>query len=169
MPRTLVKNIGKTADAADAGLVSANTLGKDLTTAPAYDGVVPGDSLITSLMLAAGAVVQYTTNADGTAYRFESGLQVCIRSIPGGNLTVSTATGAMFRSADQIWTFPLAFTGSPFFGGFAYRSAAASNIFAYVATQGGIATTYVDYNVVATVSIVGSNWIRRLFAIGTWK
>lgn len=156
------------ADAVSSGLLPSNTIGKNLTTAPVFDGTVPGDSLITAAMLAAGGVVQYASDGSGTCWRYEVGLQICTGTATG-NLTVNTATGSLFRSADTTWTYALAFSATPVFLGTATRSAAADNQPAYIGAQSSPGTSSASYNVVSTASNSGQGWNRRFFAIGLWK
>lgn len=159
---------GAVATASEPGVLTSNVTGKDLTTAPVYDGNVPGDDLITGAMLAAGGIVQYDSDANGTCWRYEVGLQICTGTATG-NLSVNNATGPLWRSADTTWTYALAFSATPIFLGTATRSAAADNQPAYIGAQSSPGTSSASYNVVSTATNTGQGWNRRFFAIGLWK
>ncbi len=59
-----------------------------------------------------GAVIERGSNANGEFVRFADGTQICTR-IGLSAAAVSTALGAMFRSADVGWTFPAPFALAP--------------------------------------------------------
>ena len=59
-----------------------------------------------------GAVIERGTAAAGEFVRFADGTQICTSagvSVPNA----STASGALFRSATAVWTFPRAFAVAP--------------------------------------------------------
>ncbi len=60
----------------------------------------------------AGAVMQSGSNANGRWWRFQSGLQVCIKG-PSGNTWVDLASGSLWRSGSQFWNFPVEFLEPP--------------------------------------------------------
>ncbi len=63
-----------------------------------------------------GAVVERGANANGGYVRFADGTQICTRSdLAAGN--ASMADGALFRSADVAWTYPMAFAEAPVVSG----------------------------------------------------
>lgn len=88
-------------------LASLGLLKKDVTESPDFTGTLPVDKIMTAGMLAAGAVVEYGTDgANGTYFRFESGLQVCfIKGI---------ATYASTSQLKLTWNFPKPFIAPPF-------------------------------------------------------
>ncbi len=66
--------------------------------------------------LPTGALVERGTNANGDYVRFADGTQICTKT----NLstpTASTALGAIFRSGDITWTYPVAFAAGPVVAG----------------------------------------------------
>lgn len=60
---------------------------------------------ISSIMLSAGAIVEMGENANGSYWRWESGLQVCVASI------VFEGSGSGTR--DKLWVFPAQFNITP--------------------------------------------------------
>lgn len=59
-----------------------------------------------------GGLIEQGTNSNGSFVRFADGTQICTRatlSVPNA----STALGALFRSADLAWTYPVAFAAPP--------------------------------------------------------
>ena len=85
-----------------ADLLKDLNIGKDTTAAAE---AVAG-SLLSAPMLAAGALVEWGSNANGEYWRWESGLQVCTG-------TVSLGTVADRARASAVWTFPAAFVPGP--------------------------------------------------------
>ena len=81
----------------------------------AWDVAVMRSSLLGTVSqsggVATGAVIERGANSNGEYARFADGTQICTV----GNLSAanaSTASGALFRSADVAWTFPAAFVGT---------------------------------------------------------
>lgn len=87
----------------DLALIGMGT--KDVTDSPDYTGTLPVDNLLTAGMLAAGAIVEFGTNANGTFVRWESGFQACFFR---GAMEYSSATILQYT-----WTFPAAFVSAP--------------------------------------------------------
>ncbi len=59
-----------------------------------------------------GAAMERGSGANGDYVRFADGTQICTRTNLGA-INASTAIGALFRSADVAWTFPIAFAATP--------------------------------------------------------
>lgn len=76
---------------------AALNLGK--ATADAAEAVA--GSVLSGAMLASGALVEYGSNANGGYWRFESGLQLCVR--------FASSTGSIAAAADYVTPFPAAF------------------------------------------------------------
>ena len=89
MPATLRNKIGNLGEGE-----------KNVTLAPEYDGVLPGDNLLTASMIAAGAIVERGTNSNGSFIKYENGLMFAWHT--GSTIGASTGT--------QFWTFPETFT-----------------------------------------------------------
>ena len=69
-------------------------------------------SVTQSAGIPTGAILERGSNTNGEFVRFADGTQICTRT----NLSApnaSTATGALFRSSDVGWTFPIAFAAAP--------------------------------------------------------
>ena len=62
--------------------------------------------------IGAEKAIQVITNANGTAWRFEDGLQICI-GFNSTSVAVSSAWGAIFASGVTTLTFPAAFDAAP--------------------------------------------------------
>ncbi len=58
-----------------------------------------------------GALIERGSNANGTWVRFADGTQFCWSQ--EWTLDVATASGSLFSSAEQLWTFPAAFSVLP--------------------------------------------------------
>ena len=61
--------------------------------------------------LPTGALIERGSNANGSYVRFADGTQICWSA--DFTLDCTTATGAVFSSADQTWTYPAAFSVVP--------------------------------------------------------
>ena len=62
--------------------------------------------------IGAEKAIQVITNANGTAWQFEDGLQICI-GFNNTSVAVSFAWGALFASGVTTLTFPAAFDAAP--------------------------------------------------------
>jgi hypothetical protein len=99
------------------------------------------------------------TNANGTAYRFASGLQICFGV--GIAQDASTAIGGVaFSSIVQTWTYPAAFNSPPVCSGRVEGTIVRWMTFAPVETN----TPYVQYRGGAEGDLLTS----KLLAIGTY-
>ncbi len=106
-----------------------------------------------------GAVIERGSNANGEFVRFADGTQVCTRT--GLSVAaVSTALGAMFRSADMVWTFPAAFAVAPVVSG------QADDADAWM-TAAGPGTGTVTLRVLSAVSKAAATGLRAT-AVGRW-
>jgi len=63
-----------------------------------------------------GAIVERGSNANGSFVRFADGTMRCVRGALGA-AGASIADGALFRSADVLWTFPAVFIEPPVVAG----------------------------------------------------
>ncbi len=61
--------------------------------------------------LPTGALVERGSNANGEYVRFADGTQIC--TSPQWALDTNVASGSLFRSAEQVWVFPAAFSAVP--------------------------------------------------------
>jgi hypothetical protein len=106
-----------------------------------------------------GAVIERGTTANGDYVRFADGTMRCIvAALSAPDCT--TADGAVFRSADLIWTFPSTFISAPVVTG------AADNLDCWLSTAApgtGAATVRVR----SSISVSGSVPVR-LVAHGRW-
>ncbi|MFD2173112.1 DUF2793 domain-containing protein [Rhodobacter lacus] len=62
-----------------------------------------------------GAVIERSSGANGEMVRFADGTMICTRTLSFA--AVSTASGALFTSAAQSWTFPAPFVAAPVLSG----------------------------------------------------
>lgn len=105
--------------------------------------------------------IERITNANGTALRFEDGTQICYHTFTSSG-GPTTATGVIFNSADDTWTFPAAFTSL-------------TNLSLRGATSfagrwlgfGSLATGSVAVRQFAAASNAGTTSLR-VMAIGSW-
>jgi hypothetical protein len=109
--------------------------------------------------LPTGAAIERGSNANGDFVRFADGTLICTRtglSTPNA----STAAGALFRSADVVWTFPSAFSVAP------VVQATVDDIDAWGASAAP-STTAVTLRALSSVSKAAALNLRAL-AIGRW-
>ena len=99
-------------DTTPGRVLTAGSLGLGKPTA---DPAAPiAGSLLSGAMLAAGAIVEMGENANGSYWRWESGLQVCARSISLGPVLVGDGTASNpWRTLDFSLQLPAAFVGDP--------------------------------------------------------
>lgn len=97
---TGVNKIANITKLMEIGLGSVNVTEPDT-----WDGSLPGESLLTGLMLAAGAIVKHGSNANGHFYRWKNGLQLCFGAVP---VPYSAAT-----ILQGTWTYPAGFIAAP--------------------------------------------------------
>ena len=79
---------------------------KDTTLAPDFAGIPPGDKLLMGGMVAAGAMVDWDTGANGSYWRWESGFQVCAID--------ALATYVATTRLQYSWTYPVPFVAAPY-------------------------------------------------------
>jgi len=109
----------------------------------------------------ANTAPEITTNANGTAYRWPNGLQICM--FTGEHQSATTAMGSLFRSASaQVWTFPAAFNTTPACFG-SVSSAVMGRWYDFVSPT----ATSVHYIQITAIS-VGSSAVGSIAAIGTY-
>jgi hypothetical protein len=107
-----------------------------------------------------GRVIERGTNANGEYVRFADGTQICTRT----NLSAanaSTALGAVFRSADVAWTFPVTFIAAPVVQG------DVDDADCWLTTSGAPSATTVNVRAIAAVTKAGALTLRAT-AIGRW-
>lgn len=158
--------IGSSNDTIDAELtaladaVDTLNLGKDTTlAAESLSG-----TLLSGAMLAAGAIVEQGSNANGAYWRWESGLQVCRHSMSAAS-NLTTAHGSVFRTSSTVWNYPAAFNVAPSMSamegsgiGFCWGGLGSSNV---EASSG-------SFSIVGGISTAAMP-TARLIAIGSWK
>lgn len=107
-------------------------------------------------------LISTTTSANGIAWRYSDGKQVCVITATA-SIAISTAHMGGFRSAAQTWTFPAAFNAAP------RVWPAVSATSAFGAVMGAPSTTEVAWSVTAISS--QSADVRTVFlrAEGTWR
>ena len=105
-----------------------------------------------------GAVIERTTGANGSTVRFADGTMICTHSLSFAS--TATATGALFTSASQAWTFPATFAVTPTVTG------AASTLTRWVAI-GTTSTTSANVAVLSSVTSATAA-TARLMAVGRW-
>jgi hypothetical protein len=59
-----------------------------------------------------GAVIERGANANGEYVRFADGTQICTRRVSVSGLSISTASGSVFRASLGTFTFPASFAGA---------------------------------------------------------
>jgi hypothetical protein len=106
-----------------------------------------------------GAVIERGSNANGEFLRLADGTLICTRSGLSA-ASVSTALGAVFRSADIAWTFPQAFAAAPVVSG----QADDSDAWMTAAAPGTAAVTLRLVSAVSKAAAVG----LRVTATGRW-
>jgi hypothetical protein len=107
-----------------------------------------------------GRVIERGSNANGEFVRFADGTQICTHTdLSAAN--ADTADGALFRSANVLWTFPATFIAAP-----AVNPAQASDTDCFVSSQTPT-TTNVNARVRSTVTKAGAITFG-LVATGRW-
>ncbi|SOC18190.1 DUF2793 domain-containing protein [Rhodobacter maris] len=105
-----------------------------------------------------GAVIERTSGSGGEAVRFADGTMICTQVLSFAS--VATASGALFTSAAQSWTFPASFAAPPVLSG------AAEGVMRWM-TFGPSSTTAADLALMATASSA-SAVNARVMAFGRW-
>lgn len=131
----------------------------------AWDVSVMRSSLLGTVSQSAGvptgAVIQRGSNANGEFVRFADGTQICTRGTLS-TANASTATGALFRSADIAWTFPAAFVDTTHL----VVQADSDDADCWGAVN-GLTTTGCNVRLLSAVT-KGSTLVARAVATGRW-
>ncbi|MEO4000304.1 hypothetical protein [Mesorhizobium sp. CAU 1732] len=111
-----------------------------------------------------GAVIDSGSNANGRYARFADGTQICTQ--PAFNIaSINNALGVLFRSGQQTWTFPAAFTASPSVNG--KNNTGATYAWFGSAFTDDASTANSNFGVFSSASVsTATSW--SLFAIGRW-
>lgn len=107
-----------------------------------------------------GAVIQRGSNGNGEFVRFADGTQICTNTLSGGSAT--TASGSLYVSGDETWTFPQAFTSITGLSAFAAVMNNTRFCNAY-----SVSTSDATFRQFSTTSSAGTPNIR-VTAIGRW-
>jgi hypothetical protein len=109
-----------------------------------------------------GAVIERGSNANGQYVRFADGTQICTHfvSVSGA----ATASGQIFNSPSNTWTFPAGFSNKPAF----YANEAGGNGFTWAGLGGGAtSTTNTTFSLFRAAAATASSDVA-LCAIGRW-
>jgi hypothetical protein len=144
-------------DRTGAGTATTRTTG---TTGLAVLAAADADAARTAIGAMANTAPEIITNANGTAYRWPNGLQIC--SFTGELQNTTLATGALFIAATAAtWTFPASFNLPPAVYG--SQGTSTARWVGILGTDG----TSVSYRQISATSISSSS-NTRLVAIGTY-
>ena len=132
------------------------------------EGMAPGDvnNAIREMMAQLVTAFVPTTNSNGTCYKIPGGLQVCFHRITGLG-PVTTADGALYRSANITWTFPVAFLSTaPVIG--ALPSTGLGRGLAGLGSDGTTTsgTSFMLWHTDNTFT--GSTYVLSCWAVGRW-
>ncbi len=108
-----------------------------------------------------GAVIERGSNANGDWVRLADGTQIC--TSPTFTADVTTAAGAMFRSALQAWTFPAAFASA---GSIVVAPGSSNNPSTHFAPGRATSALQGEIGFFAPSAVTGRT--GRLLAIGRW-
>lgn len=123
-----------------------------------------------------GAIIERGSNANGEFVRFADGTQICTRQVALDGLSITTAHGAIFRSAPVSFSFPATFTSVQF----AQASIGASDTAAIqtgamgAKLRFGLASGSLDWhdivflNAVSATGVSGQMTQVGLIALGRW-
>lgn len=110
-----------------------------------------------------GAVVERGSNANGEFVRFADGTQICTNNNFAAG-AANIAVGAVFRSANQVWTYPMPFVNIPCTSAKESGGSGLSwNGLADVADNSTLAMNFCVWS-----SVSGSPTTQKLLAIGRW-
>lgn len=134
---------------------------------PTADPATPiTGSLLSGAMLAAGAIVEMGTNANGSYWRWENGLQVCVAHVTSVSTLVWSSTNPSYSSEDYSFSWPAVFANNP------YMVTASRD---YQARSSWVVNRTVN-TTLGSVSLAtvnpgtgGANPGFTAFAIGLWK
>lgn len=106
-----------------------------------------------------GGIIETGTNADGRYVKFADGTMICQHEFDYTDII--TAAGALFRSADKIWTFPATFAAAP-----VTLSGNLSTADSWI-IAGSVTTTSANVRAISYASKAGV-FGAKVFAIGRW-
>lgn len=139
---------------------------KDVTLPASFDGILPGNDLLTPLMIAAGAIVEYGAVENHRYWRFESGLQICVGK-HSALATANSASGSIFYSETISMVFLREFLARPIVIPIADKSTAGSSL--VWATVSASNPTVSGVGIAILGSINTASAIPAYIAIGVWK
>ncbi|GGO26641.1 hypothetical protein GCM10010991_07500 [Gemmobacter aquaticus] len=106
-----------------------------------------------------GAIIERGSNANGAYVRFADGTQIC--QSPEYTHDATTASGNVFTSGSQTWTYPAAFAS----GTVVSAGGATNDVRCWIAGNSGGSTSFL-YAIMSSVSVSARQ--ARLFAYGRW-
>lgn len=131
---------------------------------PTADPATPiTGSLLSGAMLAAGAIVEMGTNANGSYWRWESGLQVCMYVDPTTHQLTGTSAPLYWGTVN--YTFPAAFAEIPAISPTVHDTA--TGVFWGGSVQSVLTKTYFLFQAIGNTA--GSEYKAMYVAIGRWK
>jgi hypothetical protein len=143
-------------------ITQANSIGTDaiengaVTTAKIAPSAIVG-TVSQSGGVPTGAIIERGSNANGAFVKYADGTMICTRQF--SNISTTNSVDSLFRSASQIWTFPVAYSTLNCVQG------AASSTNSY-ASEIEFSTTSSEFFVTSSRS--GTNRAAYLSAIGRW-
>ena len=123
-------------------------------------------------LLAGSRIVESGSNENGEYWRWENGLQVCVKQnyTPDANLPVDQQIGQLYRSAFRSWSLPAAFNADQYFASGCYTSQAESRYLWFTGIgEASFWTDKVCYTWLSPRSTTTGDIGPTLFAIGRWK
>jgi hypothetical protein len=157
--RTLLDDADLAAFYATLGQFPNSQIRNDLTADKAYRrGTVIG-SVAQSAGVPTGAIIERGSNANGEYVRFADGTQFCWS--PAFVFAITTASGNVFRSDTQVWTFPIAFS---LVGG--VSAGLQNNPSTHWCSAGGGGVTSTNVSAFSYSSSTGRN--SSFMAVGRW-
>lgn len=148
---------------ADVTLDAVTTSGNSTTNAVDVGALRSTNWVGTVANGALGHVVESGSNANGEYMKLANGWMICTHTIDSSSVDIATASGSMYVSAGQVWTFPASFSSAPLSSGSVERSAS----IAYGIHIRGTTTSAANYNIWGSVSGALPK-TTRIFAIGRW-
>ena len=103
--------------------------------------------------------IERGSNANGAFVRLADGTQIC--QSPDYTHDATTASGNVFTSGSQTWTYPAAFAS----GTVVSASGATNDVRCWIPGNSGVSTNFL-YAIMSSVSV--SARVARLFALGRW-
>lgn len=121
----------------------------DVDTFITYDGVE----------FRAGREIERGSNANGSFVKFEDGTMIC--QSPEFTHDATTASGSVFTSGSQTWTYPFPFLT----GGIVSAGGSTNDVRCWIPGNSGGSTNFL-YAIMSSVSVASR--VARLFAHGRW-